>query len=325
MYFLPHSSHTPHNSMIMFLIAQPAVAYVRCGGRYVTRFADSCAACPPGPPGVGCESEACQRGNGAGVCTERFAPAWRQWHGQKLQDCFVQALLGQKREGYFIDLAANDAAIISNTYTLERHYGWRGLTVEPNPIYHAAHRALRPNSTLVPAAVSSANALRAFKFSGVFGHLGGVGGGSGNGTRLVRVLRTDELFAEARVPAWVDYMSLDVEKHEAEVLAAFPWASHTVSILTVEDPTAPVAAQLSEHGYKELCRLHEKDTLFVHWASWRKHPLVRRILSGEKALTCERAGEVPRISARAEAPAEGAEVNVAHTVCSRSPQAVTDL
>ena len=142
--------------------------------------------------------EACERGHGAGVCIERGhgAGVWRHWHGQKLQDCFVQALLGQKRAGYFIDLAANDAAIISNTYALERHYGWRGLTVEPNPIYHAAHRALRLNSTLVPAAVSSANAQRAFSFNGVFGRLGG-GGGGGGSTKLVRVVRADELFAEA--------------------------------------------------------------------------------------------------------------------------------
>ena len=33
------------------------------------------------------------------------------WHGQVLQDCIVHALLQEKRDGYFIDLAANDAIV----------------------------------------------------------------------------------------------------------------------------------------------------------------------------------------------------------------------
>ena len=40
-----------------------------------------------------------------------------------------------KRNYYFVDLAANDATFLSNTYTLETYFGWNGLCIEANPKY----------------------------------------------------------------------------------------------------------------------------------------------------------------------------------------------
>jgi len=51
---------------------------------------------------------------------------------QANQDSIVLDMLGP--DGYFIDLAANDAIDLANTLALERK-GWRGLCVEPNPAY----------------------------------------------------------------------------------------------------------------------------------------------------------------------------------------------
>jgi hypothetical protein len=51
------------------------------------------------------------------------------------QESVVIGLLRNKREGFFIDLAANDARKLSNTYALERRCFWRGLCIEPNPEY----------------------------------------------------------------------------------------------------------------------------------------------------------------------------------------------
>jgi hypothetical protein len=48
----------------------------------------------------------------------------RTWFSQAAQDELVIGLLRGKRNGYFIDLAANDALLLSNTYALEQRYGW---------------------------------------------------------------------------------------------------------------------------------------------------------------------------------------------------------
>lgn len=46
------------------------------------------------------------------------------WFSQAAQDELVIGLLRGKRDGYFIDLAANDALLLSNTYAMEQRYGW---------------------------------------------------------------------------------------------------------------------------------------------------------------------------------------------------------
>jgi hypothetical protein len=58
------------------------------------------------------------------------APETQEWFAQVHQDEIVLDLIGP--DGYFIDLAANDAKDLTNTLALERH-GWKGLCVEPNP------------------------------------------------------------------------------------------------------------------------------------------------------------------------------------------------
>jgi hypothetical protein len=49
-------------------------------------------------------------------------------HGsaQVKQDEIVAKLLAGKTNGFFVDLAANDAVILSNTVMLEKSYGWNG-------------------------------------------------------------------------------------------------------------------------------------------------------------------------------------------------------
>ena len=59
------------------------------------------------------------------------------WSSQIKQDETVWQLLHNLDGGYFIDLAANDAANISNTYALETYHNWTGICIEPNPKYWA--------------------------------------------------------------------------------------------------------------------------------------------------------------------------------------------
>jgi hypothetical protein len=59
----------------------------------------------------------------------------QRWYSQVGQDEIVMALLNNKQGGYFIELAANDALTLSNSYSLERYGQWKGLCIEPNPMY----------------------------------------------------------------------------------------------------------------------------------------------------------------------------------------------
>jgi hypothetical protein len=57
------------------------------------------------------------------------------FHSQVKQDFFVLSILDRKRNGIFVELAANDYKRISNSYTMETYFGWDGICIEPNPMY----------------------------------------------------------------------------------------------------------------------------------------------------------------------------------------------
>ena len=92
------------------------------------------------------------------------------WHSDFGQDKYVQELLGGKRGGFFIDLAANNPIHSSNTRALERDYGWSGLCIEPNPYYHAP-LAKKRSCRLVVCAVSDSEGMAKFHFNGPSGGL----------------------------------------------------------------------------------------------------------------------------------------------------------
>ena len=147
------------------------------------------------------------------------APRHR-WYGQARQDELVHALLRNKTNGFFVDLAANDATLLSNTYALETFYNWKGVCIEPNPLYWSNLTLLRPNCTIIGAVVG-AQRLQQVHFRFEAGDHGGIAdAGFDNGKRWQRnsELRYTVPLLEIlrhRVPGGsptdIDYLSLDVE------------------------------------------------------------------------------------------------------------------
>ena len=60
--------------------------------------------------------------------------------------------------GVYLDIAANHYKRISNTYFFDVCLGWRGLCLEPNPIYHDGLRAHRTCELLPTCASDRADA-----------------------------------------------------------------------------------------------------------------------------------------------------------------------
>ena len=49
------------------------------------------------------------------------------------QDIFVLYTAKLKRNGFFVEFGATNGVDLSNTYLLEKDFGWRGILSEPNP------------------------------------------------------------------------------------------------------------------------------------------------------------------------------------------------
>ena len=180
-------------------------------------------------------------------------PLPQDWVAQVNQDVIVSRLLGEKKNGYFVDLASNAAVFISNTYSLERKVNWTGLCIEPNPIYWSdlVHR----NCQVVAAIVGGTRMEEvAFSFPEI-GYMGGIVGAEfdnhdATGAEMKYTVPLQEILWRFSAPAEMDYLSLDVEGAELLVMQHFPFDEYSFKVLTVERPNFELQALLKEQGYE---------------------------------------------------------------------------
>jgi FkbM family methyltransferase len=201
------------------------------------------------------------------------------WHSQYAQDISVFALLGGKTGGFFIDLASNEPLAKSNTRALERDRGWKGLCIEANPRYWEALRSIR-SCHLVTVAVADTNGEVQFVdddgFSGIVSEKTDhkempMYTTKSMNTRhkklaanfTVKTVPFADILEATNAPRCIDYMSLDVEGAETLVMHSFPFANHTVAVMTIERPKPDLTKMLRSHGYMFLCG-GGADEVWVH-------------------------------------------------------------
>lgn len=206
----------------------------------------------------------------------------RTWSSQARQDELVWTLLNKRVGGYFVDLAANDATYLSNTYTLETFYLWKGLCIEANPRYwHGL--ASRPKCQVVGAVVGHTTMEKVdftYNASGTGIHEGGLYGGivhedfdntessnkDGYVTEPRYTITLSDLFQRYNVPAVIDYLSLDVEGAESYIMKSFPFDRYKIKLMTVERPKNDLRELLKEAGYVLLTDTISNfgETIYCH-------------------------------------------------------------
>jgi hypothetical protein len=66
-------------------------------------------------------------GSFASFCANNFMNS----KAQLFQDLLVIFCLKGKRDGFFVEFGATNGRDLSNTFMLERYFGWKGLLAEP--------------------------------------------------------------------------------------------------------------------------------------------------------------------------------------------------
>mmetsp|Transcript_4902 Transcript_4902/g.12458 ORF Transcript_4902/g.12458 Transcript_4902/m.12458 type:complete len:326 (+) Transcript_4902:75-1052(+) len=186
----------------------------------------------------------------------------------------VTSLLKGKRNGYFIDLAANDATRYSNSYFLEQDFDWTGLCIEPNPMHWSklVYRKCQVVGALVGNRTMEQVKYRIHNADDIGGHAGIIMGDlfdnkakDLNDTIPLYTVSLAELLHRFNAPRSIDYLSLDVEGAEEFILRGFPLEDYTISIMTIERPTATLMEFLQERGFEMLAVLAAHgETLWVH-------------------------------------------------------------
>jgi hypothetical protein len=193
---------------------------------------------------------------------EQTLPADQKWYSQAGQDQLIVELLNGKTSGYFIDLAANDAVSLSNTYSLEKSYDWNGLCIEPNPVYWYN---LTFRECQVIGAVVGQERMEKVHFRFQAGDHGGI---AGEGFDIE-----------------IDYLSLDVEGAEAFVLKNFPLNKYKIKLITAERLRGEARSYLEANGFQFLKRLtrwgeslyaHESVLNSLNMSALERYPLAKK-------------------------------------------------
>jgi FkbM family methyltransferase len=143
------------------------------------------------------------------------------------QDKWVADFFHEKRNGYFVDIGAYDGLDISNTYVLEKEFGWTGVCIEPSI---RMFKKLRNNRgcRLVNRAAYNRNEIVNFDDIGVSSLI------TGAGKHRVWANTMSAILIDVNAPLVIDYISLDTEGTEYEVLQGFPFDKYEVILWTVE-------------------------------------------------------------------------------------------
>ena len=188
-----------------------------------------------------------------------------------------------KRDGFFIEAGANDGYSQSNTYRLETELGWSGLLVEGIPDLAARCTKLRVRSTVVNCGLVDPDYLEQtvrMRFADLMSLVEGAQGDTEAENQHVQdglwvqgltksyevdvVARTlESLLDELDQTATIDFMSLDVEGYELNVLRGMNLAKYRPRYLLVEARFYDeVDIYLREHQYVQLDQLSHHDFLY---------------------------------------------------------------
>ncbi len=164
-------------------------------------------------------------------------------HSQFLQDVFVLAALRCRRKGFFVEFGATDGVVCSNSYMLEKEYDWQGILCEPSRHFHETLRSSR--SAQIDVRCVSGISGQIVNFTEVEG----TGLSSMEATESTRhsvfssykknyypvdTVSLTDLLREKGAPKIIDYLSIDVEGAEYEILHAHDWEAFKFLVITVE-------------------------------------------------------------------------------------------
>lgn len=178
------------------------------------------------------------------------------------------------KNGYFVEVGAYDGDKLSNTYSLEHYFGWKGILIEANPIIFESLKKNRPNAKCIDKACYSKTGLTLkFKLEGL---LSGIQ--DNLNTYKQKLETSNEVAVETETltsildrcdaPKAIDFLSIDVEGAEMEVLKGIDFHRYSFYFITVEhnfepEKRAQMRNLLEKNGYRFM-RCNNVDDYYVH-------------------------------------------------------------
>ena len=194
---------------------------------------------------------------------------------QLQQDVFALLELNLKKGGYFVEFGATNGVDLSNTHLLEIEFGWTGILAEPatswfpaliqNRKCHIDHRAVwnQSGKTLLFNEPLGAQLATIDSYSEYDFH---------SASRIegkkyqVQSITLEDLLDSYGAPKDIDFLSIDTEGSELDILQSFPFDRYKFKIIVCEHNFSKNRSQINclllGHGYIQK---HQEISDFDDW------------------------------------------------------------
>lgn len=195
---------------------------------------------------------------------------------QLQQDLLVLGIHQCKKNGYFVEFGATNGIDLSNTFLLESHFGWNGILVEPGKSWHEDLFINRRKSIIETKCVwkhsnlsltfretneLELSTIESFRSNDVHSH-------KRNKARVydVETISLLDLLRLHKAPKLIDFLSIDTEGSEYDILKEFDFESYRFSVIVCEhnytENREKIFELLRSKGY---VRVLEELSLFDDW------------------------------------------------------------
>lgn len=214
---------------------------------------------------------------GVGLSAVEARKVFRSSKSQLGQDILALIASGAKKPGFFVEFGAADGVALSNSYLLEKEFGWSGVLCEPSRSW--LEDLKRNRSCIVDSRCVYSRSGEQIGFSeNYIGELSGITEFTGNDhhgildrtttTYQVETISLLDLLKHHNAPKHIEFLSVDTEGSEFEILNAFDFSQHTFGAICVEHNflgNRPKVKELLEaNGYRQVYpELSDFDDWFV--------------------------------------------------------------
>lgn len=207
---------------------------------------------------------------------DKYSTFYTDFKSQNFQDLFALHYAKFKESGYFVEFGACDGVLLSNTYVLEKRFGWTGLLAEPASVWHESLSKNRNCSVyhdaisdvtgevlelLVTDGSPEVSALSKFNHDFMQEYRQ-----KNSQTQLVKTLSINDLLHKSGAPNYIDFFSIDTEGNEYFVLNALDFDKYSFGFLSVEHNNSPLKKDIMElMNSKGYVQVHEEVSKVDSW------------------------------------------------------------
>jgi FkbM family methyltransferase len=187
-----------------------------------------------------------------------------QSHSQLRQDLFTLNQLNFKKNGFFVEFGATNGINLSNTHLLEKEFNWNGILAEPAKIYHKelfenrncyieknlVWKNSKSKLDFIETSTKELSTIKEYLKSDLE-HLR-----VAHKQYAVDTISLNDLLKKYNAPNIIDYLSIDTEGSEFDILNNFNFNFYQFRVITCEHNFSSnrdeIHNLLSNNGYKRI-------------------------------------------------------------------------